>query len=87
MPDWLKRVCALAAKGLGQLLTEKDNATLDIKRVGGALALVYVMACKGYDLIGRHGDLRFEETCTGLAVVIGTMGASIAINRHTETGG
>jgi hypothetical protein len=87
MPDWLKRISALAAKGLGQMVTEKDNATLDIKRIAGAVALVFVTVCKTYDFAWRHGPLEFMATCQGLALLVGALGASIAINRNTENGG
>ncbi len=83
----LKRVCALAAKGLGQLLTERDNRTLDIKRLAGAVALAFAMGCKAYDLVWRKGQLDFMTTCQGLAVVLGALGATIAINRGTEHDG
>ncbi len=84
MPDWLKRLYAMASAGLGQLLTERDNSTLDVKRVGGAAALVFVIAAKAYDLVWRKGQLDFMTTCQGLAVVLGALGATIAINRGTE---
>jgi hypothetical protein len=83
----LKRVCALAAKGLGQLLTERDNRTLDIKRLAGAVALAFAMGCKAYDLVVRHGGLEFEPTCRSLAELLAALGATIAINRNTENGG
>jgi hypothetical protein len=77
----------MAATGLGQLLTERDNRTLDIKRLGGAVALAFALGVKAYDLIWRHGALEFEPTCRALAELLGALGAAIAINRNTENGG
>jgi hypothetical protein len=34
MTCWLKRLCDMASKGLGQILTKPDNAMIDIERVG-----------------------------------------------------
>ncbi len=87
MPPWMKRGCALAATGLGQLMTERDNRTLDIKRIGGALALAFVITMKAYDYAWRKQPLDFMTTCQGLAVLMSALGATIAINRHTENGG
>ncbi len=87
MPPWLNRIIAMAGAGLRQMLTERDNATLDIKRIGGGVALVFVIGCKAYDLVWRKGDLNFAETCQSLAVLLGALGATIAINRNTENGG
>ncbi len=87
MPPWLTHLYALAAKGLRQAMTERDNATLDLKRVAGALALAFLAGLKVYDFGVRKGPLEFMATCQGLAVVLGTLGASIAINRNTENGG
>jgi len=87
MPQGLQRLYAMAAKGLGQLVTERDNATLDIKRIGGAVSLLFVMGGKAYDFAWRHGPLEFMPTCQGLALLVGALGASIAINRNTENGG
>jgi hypothetical protein len=77
----------MAAKGLGQMMTERDNATLDLKRIAGAAAFVFAVGCKTFDFAWRHGPLEFMTTCQGLALLVGALGASIAINRHTETGG
>ncbi len=83
----LTHLCALVARGFGQALTERDNRTLDIKRIGGAAALAFALGAKLYDLVWRHGALEFEPTCRALAELLGALGAAIALNRNTENGG
>ncbi len=86
MPGLLKRISAMATQGLGQMVTERDNATLDIKRVAALGSIAAALGLKVYDVVWRRQPLDFTGLCTGLAALLGALGAILAVNRNTEHG-
>jgi hypothetical protein len=44
MPHWLELLHATLAKGLGQMVIERDRATSNIKRIRDAVSLLFVMS-------------------------------------------
>jgi hypothetical protein len=67
---------------LKQLLTGKDNETLDIGRVTWMLGTLAVIALAGYEVMRDNVNLR--ELAEALGIVSGAGGASVMMKKDTE---
>jgi hypothetical protein len=67
---------------LKQLLTGKDNETLDIGRVTWLLGFIAVIAIAGYEVMNAQVSLR--ELAEALGIVSGAGGASVMMKKDAE---
>jgi hypothetical protein len=67
---------------LQQLLTGKDNQTLDIGRVTWFLGFVAVIVIAGYEVM--HSTVSLRELAEALGIVSGAGGASVMMKKEAE---
>jgi hypothetical protein len=69
---------------LKQLLTGADNATHDIARWLGALAVIIFLCLTVYVVVVQHGEWKMTEFGIGLGSVFAAIGAFIKLKQDSE---
>ena len=73
-------------KHLLQILTGKDNATLDLGRVSWAGSFLAILAHEAYQL-GHGAGSSIRDFAFAIAAVVAAHGAALGFKAKTEPGG
>lgn len=84
--DTIKRYLAMAGTAIQQLLTGKDNLTIDFARVGVMGTLAAGVAYAGIDVIAHAHAFSFTDFGAGSAAILGGGGLAILAKRRDEPG-
>lgn len=86
MMETLQRYCAMGMRALQQMLTGRDNLTIDFARVGAVGALVAGVVYAGVDVVGHRHGFSFSDYGVGVGAILGGGGLAVMAKRKDEPG-
>lgn len=84
--DAIRRYCAMGMTALQQMLTGKDNVTIDFARVGAVGALAAGVVYAGIDVVAHGHGFSFSDYGVGVGAILGGGGLAVMAKRKDEPG-